>query len=152
MIITISTTDLVLGLITIGGLLGAAAWLAKKLIDARIDKSIQYHYDKELENYKTSRARREKAELVAKLFSIWIKYRGRETKLLTNEELIERWEDLNRMSLELALWIEDVQLLNDVMTRLQNADNAKSIYALMGEVRKLILEKEDDFDPINIVL
>jgi hypothetical protein len=56
------------------------------------------------------------------------------------------------MSLELSLWVEDVELLNDIMTRLQNADNAKSIRTLIGQVRKLILEKNDVFDPQNIVL
>lgn len=133
-------------------LLVFAAWLLKKWIGTRIDKSIQHHYDKELEDYRASRLRREKADLIAKLFSVWIKYRGRETVLLSKNELIERYEELNRMSLELSLWVEDVQLLNDVMTRFQNAENAKSIRSLMGEVRKLILEKDDTFNSENIVL
>jgi len=151
-IIHIYLLDLLIFSIPVSLLIIPGIWLLKEWVGIRIDKSIQHHYDKELEDYKASRIRREKAELVARLFSVWIKYRGRETKLLNNQQLIERYENLNKMSLELSLWIEDVQLLNDVMTRLQNADNAKSIYDLMGEVRKLILEKEDKFDPLNIVL
>lgn len=138
--------------ISISILLSATIWLTKTWIGARIDKSIQHHYQKELEDYKTSRLRRERTELISRLFSLWIKYRGRESVILSNEELIERYYELNRMSLELSLWVEDVKLLNDVMSRLQNRDNAKSIYEIMGEVRALILEKSDDFNPKNITL
>ena len=150
--IYISTANILLSLFSLGSLSLFGVWLFKEWVGVRIDKSIQHHYDKDLEDYKVSRIRRQKAEGIAKLFSVWIKYRGKETELLDKNALIERYEELNRMSLELSLWIEDVQLLNDIMNRLQNVENAKTIRDLMGEVRKLILEKKDDFDSKNIVL
>jgi len=139
-------------LLVLFNIIALALILPTKWFQNWIEKSIQYHYDTRLEDYRRSRTKKDKAEEIAKLFSLWIKYRGRERELLNKNELFERYEELNRMSLELSLWIEDVELLNDVMTRLQNADNSKSIYEIIGKVRKLILENEDDFDPCNIVL
>lgn len=150
--LVITTAHIIASLISIAALLMFAVWLLKQWIGARIDKSIQHEYDKKLEDYKNSRIRREKAELVAKLFSQWIRYRGREKTILNKEDLMDYYETLNRMSLELALWIDDVEVLNDVMKRLTNRDNPKSIYEIIGQVRHLIQEGEDDFDPHNIVL
>ncbi len=133
--------------------IGILQFLLANWIKSRIEQSIQHEYDKKLEDYKFSQLQRQKAESIANLFAFWIKYRGNENTLLSKKEQFEYYENLNRMSIELALWIKDVPLLNDIMTRLQNNPEAKSIHQLVGEVRKLILNDEKDtFDSNQVVL
>jgi len=124
----------------------------EKWLFTRLEKSIQHEYDRKLEDYKFAQLQRQKAELVAKLFSRWIKYRGREKKILNKKELIEYYEDLNRMSIELALWLPDIDILNNIMDRLEMKSNAKSVHGLIGDVRKLILNKKDEFDSNKVIL
>jgi hypothetical protein len=152
-VIQINLGNIIVGTVTTAVLLTFAGWLFKKWIGARIEKSIQHAYDKQLEDYKFSRLKRQKAELIATLFSKWTKYYGRETIILSKQDLMSYYEDLNRMSLELSLWLEDERILNDVMNRLQNLAGAKELRDLVGDVRGFLLEKKDgSFDPINIVL
>src|SRR3989344_1864230 len=125
----------------------------EKWLFVRLEKSIQYKYDKQFEDYKFSRLKRQKAELIAALFSKWIKYYGRETILLKKVELRNYYEELNRMSMELCIWLDDEKLLNDIMTRLQNLETAKDPRILLADVRKLVLEnKKDIFKSEDIVL
>ncbi|MFZ2500525.1 MAG: hypothetical protein WAW90_00885 [Minisyncoccia bacterium] len=152
-LIQITVGNVLIGTISVSFLLGVAVWLAKNWISARIDKSIQHAYDKQLEDYKLSRLQRQKAELIAKLFSKWIKYQGREEIILNKAELIDYYHELNQVSLEFSLWMEDIGILNDVMARLQNKKEARTVYDVMGDVRKLLLENPNDqFNPNNIVL
>ncbi len=66
--------------------------------------------------------------------------------------MIEHYSQLTRMSLELSLWIKDVDLLNDIMGLFSHSNSASDIRTLVGKVRKLILEDQyDKFDPNNIV-
>lgn len=128
-------------------------WLAKNWLIARLEKSIQHEYDKHLEDYKDSRLRRQKAALIAELFSKWIKYYGRETALLKKEELIDHYEILNKLSMELSLWLEDESIYKDIMNRLQNLEGAKDLRELVGDVRAYLLEKDrEGFQAQNIVL
>lgn len=132
---------------------GFLSWLLKNWIGARLDKSIQYEYDRHLEDYRDSRVRRQKAELVAELFSKWIKYYGRETVLLKKEELIEYYETLNKLSLELSLWLEDEEIYKNIMSRLENSPDAKDLRELVGDVRTYLLEKDcESFKAQSIVL
>ncbi len=72
---------------------------------------------------------------------------------MNENELRDYFEELNQMSLELALWVPDSKLLNDIMLRLQNNPDAKGIRQIVGDVRKLILENsQDDFDNQQITL
>ena len=122
-------------------------------IKNKIEKSIQHEYDRKLEDYKFLQLQKQKAEIVAKFFSKWIKFRGKETEILSKKELIDYYEELNLMSIEMVLWIKDENLLKDIMLRLQNHEKAKDSRLLIKEFRKLILDiKKEDFDYKNITL
>lgn len=87
------------------------------------------------------------------MFSKWIKYRGKEKEVLDDNELIEYYEELNRMSFEMSLWIKDHELLTGIMHRLQNHSSAKDTRNIIGDIRKLILEDVgDNFDSSEITL
>ncbi|MFA6338979.1 MAG: hypothetical protein WCW87_02900 [Candidatus Paceibacterota bacterium] len=132
--------------------LGLVQWLLTKWVSARLEKSIQHEYDRKLEEYKFQQLQRQKAETIARLFARWIKYRGNESTYLNKSELINFYEELNQMSIEISLWIKDKKLLTDIMARLQMKADAKDIRTLSGEIRKLILDIDDKFDPLEIVL
>jgi hypothetical protein len=122
-------------------------------IKVRLEKSIQHEYDKQLEEYRFSQLQRQKAEIVARFFAKWSKYRGKEESMLDKNALIDYYEELCQMSFELSLWVEDEQLLNDIMSCFKLEKNSKDIRSLAGKVRKLILKKPaDTFDSQNIVL
>lgn len=114
---------------------------------------ISYYFTQKTENYKFIQLQKQKAEAIAKLFARWIKFQGKEVDILNDKELKDYFEDLNKMSLELTLWIKDEQLLNNIMLRLQNHESAKDIRNIVGDVRKMILEnKNDKFDIQQITL
>ena len=147
-VIHIGALEIVFGAIS----LVLLAWLCREWVGARIKSSVQHVYDKQVEDYRFNRLKRQRAERIAEFFAKWIKYRGRESQTLNRREIIEYYSSLNQMSLEMALWIEDKELLEEVMGLMGHNPEAKSIFDLIGEVRKLLLEKEDDFDPYKIVL
>ncbi len=150
--IQVSIYDLALLSLPLTFLFGIAAWLFKEWVKIRIDKSIQHEYDKKLEEYRFSQLQRQKAELVARFFARWIKYRGKEKEFLNPDQLVDYYEDLNQMSFEITLWIKDVALLNNIMKRLQGVDQSESIHQLIGQVRKLILDTDDGFDYNQITI
>lgn len=123
-------------------------------IKSRLEKSIQHEYDKKLEEYKFLQAQRQKAEIIARFIAKWIKFRGNEQILLTDKkELLDYYDELNQMSLEISLWIADSAILTDAMRRFQNNQQAKDIRVLVGQFRKYILKlKDDDFDVQQITL
>lgn len=131
---------------------GVVQWLVAKWVSARLEKSIQHEYDKKLEELRFQQLQRQKAETVARLFSKWIKYRGNESNYLSHSELINFYEELNQMSIEISLWIKDGQLLADIMDCFLKKGDAKDIRILSGEIRKLILDIDDKFDPLKIIL
>ncbi len=151
-VIIVTLKDLLLGSLSFSFLIGLLFWLLKEWISKRIEKSIQHEYDRQLEDYRFSKLKLQKAELVAKLFSKWIKYRGREENTLTREQLIDHYEELNRLSIEVSLWMPDSEILKELMLRLQGNEDSLDIRQITGSVRKLILEKDDDFDYKEICL
>lgn len=123
------------------------------ITSALIGGFISHYFGQKAEEYRFSQLKRQKAESIARLFAKWIKYRGKENKILNKKDRFDYYEDLNRMSIEVALWIDDNNLLSDIMARLENQPDAKSIHNLIGEVRKLILgNKEDSFDSNRVVI
>ncbi len=152
----ISNEQILLGVLSLVGLSALIQWLLAIWIKARLEKSIQHEYDKKLEDYRFSQLQRQKAEVIAKLFARWIKYFGKEQDFLDKNELIDYYEELNQMSLELSLWIPDEKILNDIMARLfqgSEPGNAKTIRTLVGQIRKMILNnKNDSFDSEKIIL
>jgi len=132
-------------------LLGAAQFLLANWIRVRLEQSIQHEYAKKIENYKFSQVERQKAEMIATFFAKWIKYRGKERYFLDDKELINYYEELNKMSLEMTLWIKDEQVLNEIMSRTQLKDGVGDIFSITTKIRKLILDlKDDTFDYRNI--
>ena len=114
---------------------------------------ISYFVAQKAERYKFTQLQRQKAESIAQLFARWIKYRGEESAILSKKERFDYYEGLNRMSIEIALWVGDKKLLTDIMARLENKPDAKSIHNLIGEVRRLILDNNnDDFDSDNVII
>lgn len=137
-IIQITYQQLFLGSsITIVGI-GIIQWFLSILIKAKLEQSIRYGYDKKLEEEKFLISKRDKIANIASFFSLWIKYRGNEKKWLEDKELIEYYQELTKMSFELALWIDDEELLKDVMKRLKNEDGSESTVELLIKVKRLI--------------
>lgn len=116
------------------------------MLKSKIENSVKYKYDKKfeafkhefdkkLEDYKIQNVQRQKAEM-----------------FLTSEDQVEYFEELNKMSLQVSYWIEDVELLNEIMDRLSNATD-KDLRVINAEVRKYILNNPDDkFESNKIVL
>ena len=122
-------------------------------IRSRIENSIKHEYDKNLEDYKNSELQKQKATMIAQLFAKWIKYGDNSSSNLDKEQLIDHYEELNKMSMEISLWIKDEQLLEEIMKAFSWGKGARDIRALIGEVRRLVLYNEkDSFDPQKIVL
>jgi len=118
-----------------------------------IGGGISYYFAQKTENYKFSQLQRQKAEMVARYFAQWVKYQGNEKDFLSEKELITHYEELNRMSLELSLWIKDEKLLDEIMSRTQNKEGTANVRAIIGKIRKLILGiGNDKFNSQNITL
>jgi len=151
-IIQITFGQIISSTIVLALLVAVVQWLLTQWILVRLEKSIQHEYDKKLEEHKFQQLQREKAETIARLFARWIKYRGTESEYLNKGELIDFYEELNQMSLEISLWIRDPKILTDIMAKLQLKGDSRDIRALSGEIRKLILNIDDGFNPQEIVL
>lgn len=149
--IQISIVQLLSGSLLLAILLGVIQFLLANWIRTRLEQSIQHEYAKKLEAYKFSQVERQKAEMIATFFAKWIKYRGKEREFLTDKELIDYYEELNKLSFELTLWIKDEEVLNEIMNRTQLKDGVGDIFSIITRIRKLILDiKNDKFDYKNI--
>lgn len=123
------------------------------IVSGMVGGLITYYFTRKTEDYKFLQLQRQKAEAVSRLFAKWIKYCGKENEILEKKEQFDYYEELNQMSIEIALWISDEKLLGDIMARLQNKPEAKTIRCLIGDVRKLILNnKNDDFNSEEVAL
>ena len=101
-----------------------------------------YYFMVRTEEYRFNIYQRKQAEKVAELFARWIKYQGKEEEILNREQLRDYYEELNRLSFELAMWIPGEKLVNKIMNRLSNAEGASHIKEIIVEIRELILEKK----------
>lgn len=151
-IIQLTLSQVLSGAIVLALLIGIIQYLLAIWIKIRLEKSIQHEYDKKLEQYRFQQLQRQKAETIARLFSKWIKYRGKESVYLNKKELIDFYEELNQMSFEISLWIKDKELLGDIMECLQLKSGSKDIRTLVGRIRKVILDNNEVFDEQKITL
>ena len=142
MILQISIEKLIFSATLVTFLLGIIQWILSLWIKTRLEKSIQHEYDKQLEEYRFSISKREKIANIASFFSLWIKYRGHERKWLNDEDLIDYYKELTKMSFELALWVDDDNLLKDIMKRLKNEDGSENINNLLLKAKKIINENK----------
>src|SRR5258706_15215200 len=133
-IIQINFNDLLLGSSIGVLLLGCIQFLLANWIRTRLEQSIRHEYDKKLEDYRFSQVQRQKADMIATFFAKWIKYRGKERDFLDDKELINYYEELNKMSLEISLWINDGEILTDIMSRTQLKDGAGDVWSITGKV------------------
>jgi len=114
---------------------------------------VTYFSNKRLEDYRFLQLQRQKAEIIARFFSKWTKYQAQEKDFLDKKDLIDYYEELNRMSLELSLWVPDKKILEDIMLRLENKESSEDIRTLIVKIRKMILgDKKGNFKSEKIVL
>jgi hypothetical protein len=125
--------------------LAVLQFLLSILIESRLNASIKHEYGKKLEEFRFEIGKREKAAKIADSFAKWTKYNGKESELLSKKELFDYYEDLNRMSFELTLWIDDKNLLKKIMARFNNQENALSIRDLIMEVKIYISKDKKEF-------
>lgn len=152
-IFQLTVGQILLGSSLLAILLGAIQWLLANWMKIRLEQSIRHEYDKKLEDYRFAHLQRQKAEVIATFFAKWIKYRGNEKCFLNDKEMIDHYEELNRMSLEVSLWIEDKDVLDEIMSVTQLKGGNGNVREITGKVRKLILNiVDDDFDPKEVTL
>lgn len=151
--VVVESNQLIIVALVFSLLISVVQWLIAIWVKARLEKSIEHEYAKELEHYRQSVIRREKAAKVAEFFSLWTKYRGLEYEKLSEEELFEYYARLNRMSFELSLWVEDENLLKEMMDLVQDKPGAQNVREIIVRFRDLILQtKRDSFGQDHIVL
>lgn len=131
------------GFLIITILLGVFQWILSLWIKTRLEESIRHEYSKKLEEYKFEYIQKEKAEIIAKLFAKWIKYGGKTNEVLTKEQQSDYYEELNRMSFEATLWIQDEILVKEIMKPLAHDKDARGIKDLIMQAREMILGKKN---------
>jgi hypothetical protein len=141
-IIQLTPTQVLGGSVFLAVCIGLLQWLISNWLKTRLEQSIRHEYDKQLEEYKFAISKREKIASIASLFSLWIKYRGEERKWLCELDLIDYYKELTRMSFELALWVDDEELLGEVMKRLKNKNGAENTVELLLKAKRLISESD----------
>lgn len=112
----------------------------------RLEESIKFENNKEIEKYKFYLNKREEASKIADLFSEWIKFNPKNSKIfekLTEQEQMEYWTKLNKMIWEFTLWVDDEEIVADLNKRLWNKQDAKDIRQILLDVRKYLLKKEN---------
>lgn len=120
-------------------------FLSSLWIKSRLEKSIEHEYSRKLEDYKFSLRRKAEAAKIAELFAKWIKYGGNERTLISDKEQQRNYyEELNRLSYELTLWVEDQVLIKKIARLLQRQDGHVTIEKIIVQIRKLILDKNGE--------
>ena len=116
----------------------ALLFLASIWIEKRLEASIQHEYDRKLEDIRADIRRREQAARVAKLLAM----RFRQPQPTPSE--------FNELAWELSLWLP-ADLVRELTRCICGAQGAMEPKAILIAVRKLILQKEDDLKPDQIV-
>lgn len=114
---------------------------------------ISFYFGQKIEDHRFLLSKKEKIANVASFFAKWVKYRGHEEKWLDKEALVDYYEELTKMSFELALWVDDEKFLKDIMKRLRNEDNSTDTVELLLKAKKLISGKNNkDLNKNDITL
>lgn len=103
---------------------------------------VVYFFVIKTEEYKFKIYQRKQAEKIAELLAKWIKYNGKENEILNEEQKKEHFEELNRLTWELAMWISDDKIVRRLMERLSNKEGAPDVKKLIFEIRELMLNKK----------
>ncbi|OHA51182.1 MAG: hypothetical protein A3A97_02830 [Candidatus Terrybacteria bacterium RIFCSPLOWO2_01_FULL_40_23] len=141
--ITISTDQIIISTVLLFVLFSVAQFLIATWIKARLEKSIQHEYDKKSIDYNFSILQREQAVKIAALLAKWIKYGEDSTEVLSENERRNYFEELNKMTLELAIWIPDEEIVKKLMACLSHNETAPNIREIVTDVRALVRNKNN---------
>ena len=113
-------------------------FLLKEKFKALIQYSIKYTFDKKLEDYKTKEIKRQKAILIADLLSEWISWP-------------ENRKKLNQLTLEAFIWLPK-NMAEKLSQLLSDDKNKPQVREIVAEVRKLLLNDNDEVIDHNIII
>jgi hypothetical protein len=123
---------------------GLSIFITRKLLiqwfTIRLEQSIKHEYDRKLESFKFEMRKREQAEIVADLFSQWI---------IIKDTTIPNARVLNKLSLEMSLWLPDEVAL-EVNKTLKLLKDSKPVQELIIECRKIIHGGKTELKPGDI--
>ena len=104
----------------------------------RLQYSIKYEYDKNIEKYKNELESRKKAELIAELLSEWLSFPDTQTKL-------------NKLTFEAFLWLPD-EIAKDLSNLLAHKENAPEIREILLKIRKYLLNENTNLEANEIII
>ncbi len=107
-------------------------------IKYRLQYSIKHEYDLNLEKFKNEIETKKRAELIAKLLSLWLTHP-------------EKQQELNRLTFEAFLWLPD-EIAHDLSNLLAHSRNAPEMRSILLSVRKYLLDGKTDLDESDIII
>ena len=129
------------------GIAGSVLTFLGLYFKAKIKSLIQYStkliFDKQLENYKTEISNKQKAVILAEIFTEWIIYNRKDTE--------DNSTKLNKLVWEASIWLPK-DILEELNKRLKNDTEAKAVFEIVIEARKLIWQDKKEHinkDAIN---
>lgn len=102
---------------------------------------ISYYFSEKTVNYKFEILKKEQATKVAELFSFWLTCNDENLKSFSKKERSDHCEKLNRLTWELAIWIPDEELVNEIMKKLSH-NSRKDIKEIILKLREQIQRKK----------
>lgn len=104
---------------------------------------ISYYFAEKTENYKFELLKKEQAARVAELFALWIKYDDLAIKKLAITEKTDHQERLNKLTWELAMWIQDEEIVKKIMDKLSQSSKS-DIKEIIIQIREIIQNKKSE--------
>lgn len=129
-----SVTDLSIIIIS----LTIVQFLLSIWVKTRIESSIKHEYDKKLEDYKHQTLMRQRAALIAELFSEWLSFPEDESKL-------------NKLAFESFLWLPE-ELARNLSQCISGAEKSPSIRKVLLKVREYLQDSTDNFNESEIII
>lgn len=100
---------------------------------------IIYFQNKKLEDYRHQLKLRQKSAIISDFFALWGKYRGKEGDIFEddNQALYDYFENLNKMSYQIAVSIENPVLIDKTMKHFLDKDSSGTdIPELLNQYRR----------------
>ncbi len=105
-----------------------------------INGTISYKFSQTLQKEKFEVDYRQKASIVAEMFSIWHQGSHSKQKLTPDD-----YKKLNKLAWECTFWLSD-DIIQDINNRLQNVHGAKDLKEILVDVRKYLNPKKTRID------
>lgn len=102
---------------------------------------ISYYFTEKTENYKFQLFKKEQAAKIAELFALWMKCDDETLEKFSKEERLNHCEKLNKLTWELAIWINDEEIVKKIMERLSH-NSQSDIKEIILEIREQIQNKK----------